>query len=162
MSHHLSDGLVAGQRALGLIEHGKAGELTEALEVHGIDVAAQVARGALRIQSASPAYLPNGSFDPVGTIRMVAQAERDALLAGYRGLCAAADMSWALADAPGTERLAEYEYLIERTVYQRLNIVGLCQYDATRFDGEELRRIRSAHPIQVAARRRSPVAPAAE
>lgn len=162
MSHHLSAGLASGQRALGLIELGSAGDLTEALELQGVDVAGQVARGALQVRSASSAYLPDGSFDPARTIQMVAHAEQDALLAGYRGLCAAANMSWALGGAPGTERLTEYEYLIERTVYRRLNVVGLCQYEATRFEAEELRRIRGAHPIQVATRRRSPVTPAAE
>lgn len=155
MSQHLSTGLAAGQRALGLIEHGRSGELTEALEVHGVDVGGEVARGALRVRSASSAYLPDGSFDPARTIQMVADAERDALLAGYRGLCAAADMTWALGGAPGTERLAEYEYLIGRTVYRRLNVVGVCQYDATRFSAEELRLIRGAHSIQVATGRRT-------
>ncbi len=93
MSRHLADRLATGRVALGLVEERRTGQLTEALEDHGVDVAAQAASGALRLRSARSAYMPWGTFDPGETIKMVAEAERDALLAGYRGLCAAGDMS---------------------------------------------------------------------
>ena len=124
MSRHLADGLAGGQAALALVEGSSAAELTVALENDGVDVAAEAARGALRVRSARCAYMPEGTFDPAATIRMVAAAERDALLAGYRGLSAAGDMSWALGGGPGTERLIEYEYAIQRTIY-RLSLIHI-------------------------------------
>lgn len=155
MSRHLADGLSSGQRTLGLVEQLSAAELSEALENEGVDVGRQVALGALRIGRARSTYVPNGRFDPAGLIGLIADTEREARRAGYRGLCAAGDMSWALAGDPGADRLVEYEYRLQQTIFGRLNVFGLCLYDGTRFDDGLLRQMARVHPVQVATVRRT-------
>lgn len=150
MCRHLADGLGRGLLALGLVEEVSPRELTDGLERDGIDAGLQVALGALRIRRARAVYVRHGAFDPMSMIALVAETEREARLAGYRGLCAAGDMSWALSDDPGADRLVEYEYLLGRTIFSRLDVVGLCLYDARRFDPGVLRHMSKAHPVHIA------------
>lgn len=156
MGRHLADGVAAGRRTLAFVERISTQELTSSLEREGVDVARQVALGALLIRRSRSTYVPNGSFDPAQMTGQVAELEREAARAGYRGLCAAGDMSWALAGDRGSDRLVEYEYRLQRTVFSRLNVVGLCQYDSSRFDAVTLRDIARAHPVHVATVRRTP------
>jgi two-component system, sensor histidine kinase PdtaS len=61
-------------------------------------------------------------------IAMLHQAVKDALDAGFTGLCAGGDMSWLLDEAPGSERLVEYEARLNH-FYRTNHALGLCLYN---------------------------------
>jgi hypothetical protein len=54
----------------------------------------------------------------------------DALVAGFAGLCAAGDMIWLLDEAPGSDRIAEYESDLN-DFYKSKRALGLCLYRRT-------------------------------
>ena len=58
------------------------------------------------------------------------------------------EMSWALKGIPGSERLMEYEALVNE-VFLTHPITAICQYDANQFSGEEILNVLNVHPIMV-------------
>lgn len=150
IADHLVAGLDNGERALCLLHELDTVALAETLEQRGVDVAKETADGALQVLRAREVYLPNGVFEPAAMIETIALKLHQARLAGYRGLCAAGEMSWALQGAPGSDRLVEYEALLNRTAFRSPLLGGLCTYDGRRFPDHVLQAIRRAHPINVA------------
>jgi hypothetical protein len=69
--------------------------------------------------------------------------------AGYRGSRACGEMTWALRSIPGSDRLLEYEALIN-TISETFPYFGMCQYDARLFDGATLFKVLQVHPYMVA------------
>lgn len=67
---------------------------------------------------------------------------------GYGGACASGEMSWALRGVPGSERLTEYEALIN-TIVREYPTTAVCQYDARRFDGATLFDVLAVHPMMI-------------
>src|SRR5689334_5937658 len=70
-------------------------------------------------------------------IHMLHAAVKDALDAGFAGLCAAGDMSWLLDEADGSERIAEYEARLNE-FYPSSRALGLCLYNRNRLPAATL------------------------
>jgi hypothetical protein len=77
------------------------------------------------------------------------QRHRAAEQAGYTGARSCAEMSWALKRGPGYDRFLEYEARLNLIV-GTFFFVGMCQYDARRFDGATLFDVLKLHPFMVA------------
>jgi chemotaxis family two-component system sensor kinase Cph1 len=125
---YLKAGLHRGERCMYVCCEHEIPKFRLALEQAGIDVATEEEWGALVLLTKHDGYLQGGSFDPDKMISMLHAAVEDALAAGFAGLCAAGDMSWLLDEAPGSERLAEYEARLNR-FYKSHRALGLCQYN---------------------------------
>jgi len=142
---YISAGLSRGERCLYVCcEHGVP-EFRAALQRAGIDVATEEKRGALLLLTRHDGHLQGGSFDPDKMISMLHAAVEDALSAGFAGLCAAGDMSWLLDEAPGSERLAEYEARLNH-FYQTHRALGLCQYNRNKLPDGALDHGIATHP----------------
>jgi two-component system, chemotaxis family, sensor kinase Cph1 len=142
---YLSAGLERGERCLYVCcEHGVP-EFRRALQQAGIDVAAQERRGALVLLTKQDGHLKGGSFDPDKMISLLRAAVNDALEAGFAGLCAAGDMSWLLDEAPGSEKLAEYEARLNE-FYKAHRALGLCQYNRNKLPDAALDHGIATHP----------------
>jgi hypothetical protein len=105
--------------------------------------------GPLRIMSAEAVYCPEGQFDPRRMIAAMIPAYERARTAGFTGVRSAGEMTWALRGIPGSDRLLEYEALLN-TVDYPFPHMGMCQYDARQFDGATLFRVLRVHPYVVA------------
>lgn len=128
---YIRAGLDRGERCLYVCcEHGLQ-EFRAALKHSGIDVAAEERRGALVLVTKHEGHLKGGTFDPDKMISMLRAAVEDALKAGFTGLAAAGDMSWLLDEAPGSEKLAEYEARLNH-FYKNHRALGLCLYNRTK------------------------------
>lgn len=125
---YISAGLSRSERCLYVCCEHNVPEFRRALKTAGIDVAVEEKRGALVLLTKHDGHLKGGSFDPNKMISMLRAAVEDALAAGFAGLCAAGDMSWLLDEAPGSERLAEYEARLNH-FYKSHRALGLCQYN---------------------------------
>ena len=121
-------GLSRGERCLYVCGEHHVDEFREALNEAGIAVAAEERRGALVLLTKDDGHLKGGSFDPDRMIAMLEDAVKDTLEAGFTGLRAAGDMNWLLDQAPGSERLAEYEARLNR-FYESNRALGLCLYN---------------------------------
>lgn len=118
----------------------------EALRAGGIDVDREQARGALVLLTKNDGHLHGGSFDPDRMISMLHVAVQEALEAGFTGLCAAGDMIWVLDEAPGTERLAEYEARLNH-FYSQNRALGLCLYNRRTMPSAMLDHGLATHPV---------------
>jgi hypothetical protein len=142
---YIRGGLSRDERCLYICCEHPLDEFRASLEEAGIDVEAEEAGGALVLLSKHEGHLKGGSFDPDRMIAMLHQAVKDALDAGFTGLCAGGDMSWLLDEAPGSERVAEYEARLNR-FYETNHALGLCLYNVRTMPQAVLDHCLATHP----------------
>ena len=141
----IRDGLAWHERCVYVCCEQEANDFRAALQGAGIDVAAEEARGAVVLLTKGDAHLKGGTFDPARMITMVSAAVQEALNSGFAGLRAAGDMTWLLDQAPGSERLTEYEALLNQ--WCRHNpVVLLCQYNRRALPAGTLDHCLATHP----------------
>jgi len=104
---------------------------------------------SFRIVKAEDAYCPSGSFVPPTVFDNMIARFTSARQAGYSGSRACGEMTWALRDIPGSDRLLEYENGINM-IQDTFPHVGMCQYDARLFDGATLFKVLQLHPYMIA------------
>jgi hypothetical protein len=122
-----------------------AAQLQALLADAGIDVESLLAKGQLVILTAKEAYLKDAQFDPDKMITLLREETEKALAEGYPALGVTGEMTWALAGEPGSERLVEYESLLNH-YFPKSECYAVCQYDRRRFDAEMLLDILHTHP----------------
>ncbi|MDP2722140.1 MAG: MEDS domain-containing protein [Bacteroidales bacterium] len=115
----------------------------------GVELSEVEKNGSFGISIAENAYCPDGKFDPQKMIDRAVQRYGIAQKAGYTGSRACGEMSWALKDIPGSDRLLEYEVLLN-TITSSFPHNGMCQYDARLFDGATLFKVLQVHPYIIA------------
>ncbi len=111
----------------------------------GIDAAGAEAQGALVLLTKEQAHLHGGTFDPLKVIGLIDATLQDALNSGFDGLRAAGEMTWLLDEAPGSERIAEYEALLNRHCANK-PIIMLCQYSRRALPAEVVDHCLATHP----------------
>ncbi|MEU4423029.1 MEDS domain-containing protein [Actinoplanes sp. NPDC024001] len=126
-----------------ILYHGPGGDRVEAeLTAQGVDVGTAYARGQLRIGGE---HLSGATFDPEATIESWRAAARQAAAAGYRGLRAVGDMSWARIQ---DDRLTWYESRVNR-IFAEGFAMGVCLYNRRLFSADRLRWVTRSHPATV-------------
>jgi hypothetical protein len=125
---YIRGGLTRGERCLYVCCEHSPKAFRAALKQAGIPVEAEESRGSLLLLTKNDGHLKGGTFDPDRMISMLYTAVEDALAAGFTGLCAAGDMSWLLDNAPGSEKIAEYEAKLNQ-FYKSHSALGLCLYN---------------------------------
>jgi hypothetical protein len=142
---YIRGGLARGERCLYVVCEHSPDEFREGLRAAGIDVEREEGRGALLLLTKHDGHLNGGFFDPDKMINMLHGAVKDALDAGFAGLCAAGDMSWLLDEAQGSERIAEYEARLN-AFYPSSRALGLCLYNRTKLPPSTLDHGLATHP----------------
>jgi hypothetical protein len=67
---------------------------------------------------------------------------------GHAGGRVSGEMSWALRGIPGSDRLMEYEALVNGVLATH-PVTAICQYDARRFDGQLIFDVLKVHPMMI-------------
>ncbi len=142
---YIRGGLSRCERCLWISCERPLDDFRASLKDAAIDVEAEEARGALLLLTRHEGHLKGGSFDPDRMIAMLHQAVKDALDAGFKGLCAGGDMTWVLDEAPGSERVAEYEAKLNH-FYESNHAVGLCMYNVRTMPPAVLDDCLATHP----------------
>ncbi len=104
--------------------------------------------GPFTIFRAQDVYCPNGNFVPAKMLARVGGCYDHAVSAGYTGARVSGEMSWALRGIAGSDRLMEYEALIN-TITDKHPVTPICQYDARKFDGATLLNVLKVHPMMI-------------
>ncbi|HEX3582655.1 MAG TPA: MEDS domain-containing protein [Thermoanaerobaculia bacterium] len=139
------DGVARNEKMFYIVNIQSAEQLCATMRQAGIDVDSLVEKGQLVIVTAKDAYLREGCFDPEKMIQLLREEVRKAEEEGYTALRATGEMTWALAGEPGSERLIEYESLLNH-FFPDSKCYAVCQYDRRRFDAEMLLDILHTHP----------------
>lgn len=138
-------GLNAGECCVYVADDQTIEDVIAALAAAGLNVQAEVDRGALRLLTKKDAYFPNGAFNPKQTIEFLRQTVQEATEAGFPGVRLTGEMTWALGTETGCDRLIEYEVLINE-FYSRSKALGLCQYHRQKFAPAMIHDVLRTHP----------------
>jgi len=101
--------------------------------------------GQVTLLKADETYFRSGVFDPDEMIALLKGYTEETLLQGYAGLRVTGQMTWALTDLPGADRLLEYEARIN-DFFHGARCLALCQYPVTRFPAPLLLDVLRTHP----------------
>jgi hypothetical protein len=141
----IREGVRRREKMFYIVNVHTAAELKHLLDQDGLDAEALTESGQLMVLTAKEAYMREGEFDPDSMIALLRAETALAEDQGYPALRVTAEMSWALAGEPGSERLIEYESKLNE-FFPRSNCYAICQYDRRRFDSEVLMDVLHTHP----------------
>ncbi len=142
---YIRQGVKKHEKMFYIVNIQTAAQLRATLAAATIDVDDLVTRGQLVILTAKEAYLKDGQFDPDKMISLLRAETDKAIDEGYAALRATGEMTWALAGEPGSERLVEYESMLNE-FFPTSKCYAVCQYDRRRFDADMLLDILHTHP----------------
>ncbi|WP_235216663.1 MEDS domain-containing protein [Archangium violaceum] len=142
---YIRQGLERGERCVYVVDEHGVGEVAATLRAHGVETERARARGALVFLSQREAFLRGGRFEPDEMIAYFRRVEQESLAAGFTGVCATGEMSWALGPEPSREELLRYETLLN-CYLPGSRAMANCQYHRSRFSPEVIRDVLRAHP----------------
>jgi hypothetical protein len=142
---YIAEGLKRRERCLYIAAERTINHISETLHGAGVDVDRERRAGALQLCTARDVYVQRGRFDAHAMITFLAQAVDESLRAGFQGLRASGEMTWILANSPGTDSAGDYEALLNR-FFPRRPALGLCQYHRGRFAPDTLHDTLRSHP----------------
>ncbi|HXG55051.1 MAG TPA: MEDS domain-containing protein, partial [Vicinamibacterales bacterium] len=105
-------GLEKNERCLCVADEQALPGIVLALSRAGVEVPHERRRGRLLLLSPRDAHLQGGRFDAEGMMTLLDDAVEQAVDDGFNGLRAVGDMSWILDGVPGTDRVFEYEAMM--------------------------------------------------
>nr|WP_304364224.1 PAS domain S-box protein [Methanocalculus taiwanensis] len=145
---YLRHGLTTNQKVIYIVDERTNEQILRYLRDDGLDPKPYLESGQLEILDAQESYLKGGTFDPEAMIRLLSALTDAALAEGYSALRVTGEMTWALRDLPGTDRLIEYENLLN-TFLPENSCIGICQYDRRRFPPDALVDVILTHPFMI-------------
>jgi len=149
VAEYLAAGLRQGDLVRYFADSTSPEEIRAWLLETGIALPKAEQEGSFSIIKAENAYCPNGRFVPREVVANAVSRYAVAREAGYHGSRACGEMTWALRGFSDSDHLLEYETRLNM-ITETFPYIGMCQYDARRFDGATLFKILQVHPFMVA------------
>ena len=139
-------GLERGEYCLYITNENSTQDIIDSLNLIGLDAERFLKSGSLSITTPQETYLKQGSFDPDWMIEFLRQKIVKAKADGFSALRLTAEMTWALQNIPGSNRLMEYEAKLN-ALLPRYDCLAICQYHRTRFNSVTLTDALYTHPF---------------
>jgi hypothetical protein len=147
MSAYVSSG-IDEREAVTYLADAAPDMLERAIEELGIAAPLQEQQDQLSVATAVETYCPGGRFVPETMLDCLRDMYAFHRATGYAGARVTGEMTWALHDIPGSDRLIEYEGRIN-DLLETYPLTAICQYDTRRFDGATIFEVLSVHPIMI-------------
>jgi len=148
VSEYLAAGIKQGDLVRYFTDTTSPEEIRGWLSDTGTEIQKAEEDGHFGIVKAENAYCPNGRFVPREVVKNAVSRYAVAKNAGYSGSRACGEMTWVFRGIPDSERFLEYEVRLNM-ITETFPYIGMCQYDARRFDGATLFKILQVHPYMV-------------
>ena len=145
---YLRSGLVLREKCVYFVNENDEQFVIDSMQDQGFDVKPFLASGQFEIIHTEHAHLAGGHFGEEKMLAYWNQAIDGALKAGYSGLRAAVEMTWALSGKPGCEILASYESRLTNLMSEKPASV-ICMYSRRKFSPDKIKAIIHAHPLVV-------------
>ncbi|MFP3904309.1 MAG: MEDS domain-containing protein [Armatimonadota bacterium] len=145
LTRYIREGLALGQKVVCTVPCDGPCIVDEYLAEVGVDVDPYKETHQLELPTPEMLYLPDGVFDPDHVVETILDLTEKALDEGFTGLRGTGDMSWAMDDVPGHERLMEYECMLNSLVADA-PVTAMCQYNQNEFSPGDLLEVIGAHP----------------
>ncbi|WNG61503.1 histidine kinase [Archangium gephyra] len=145
---YITEGLARNEACLYVIDDRALDEVRQAFIAHGVDIDAAVRSGQFVFATKREAYLASGCFEPRGMISFLEKTVQEAVAAGRTGFRVTGEMTWALGEACGCDRLIEYEALLSN-FFPGSRASAICQYNRKRFSADMIRDVLRTHPVAI-------------
>ena len=142
-------GLEHGEKCIYVVDANTAREIKAILKEAGLAVDEAEAKGQLSIIHERDTYTRGGFFDPDLMIGLLRSETEKALQESYSALRVTSEMSWALRDYSGAERVLEYEAKLNKDLFPAYPCVALCQYDRWKFNPDTIKGVVLTHPLLI-------------
>lgn len=142
----LNQKLNANRRCLYLNSPTMAAGMRCHLSAAGLDLKAQVERGALVISS-NRDHLLAGKFNVDRMLGLLEDTLKQTLADGYEGLWAAGDMTWEFGSEANLDKLAEYETRLEEFMQRNPALSGICLYNRDTLPSHAIETALITHPF---------------
>ncbi|MBM4397531.1 MAG: MEDS domain-containing protein, partial [Deltaproteobacteria bacterium] len=146
VSKFLDAGLRDGEKVAYFADLASPDDVRGWLAGMGVDLPADP--GRFGVTQAEATYCPDGTFVPDRMLDTLRAFHAGTVAEGYPGSRVSGEMSWALRGLPGSDRLMEYEALVNDVLASH-PVTAICQYDARRFSGEAVFDVLKVHPMMV-------------
>ena len=144
----IKDGIARGERCVCIVDDRKIQQIVEALERAGVNVEHERRRGALWLLTPRDTYLGTGEFATNSMIALIRRLETEARADGFSALRLAGEPSWSVSPEPGSDRLIEYEALLNHLPTNSKSLI-LCMYNRARFSTPCIHDILRTHPVVI-------------
>ena len=141
-------GLERGEKCIYIVDDNTADAVLTAMHSEGINVQSAIKSGALVIATKQDAYLKNGYFDPDWMIYFLKETTDATKAAGFKALRVTGEMTWALGNDHGVDRLIEYESKLNY-FFPHSDVLAICQYNRNRFKPDIILEVIHTHPIVI-------------
>jgi CheY-like chemotaxis protein len=141
-------GFVARQRVVYVHHVHAPGEVSTMLAANGVDVDRAQARGQLAFLPAAQMYARGADHSLDRVLDQLHAMTAMALADGWSALRVTSEMSWALCQTQGTERLLEQERRVA-AFFRGGAVLGMTQLERGRFPAGALLDVLLAHPLAV-------------
>lgn len=148
VTQFMLDGLEQNQKVAYIMDVRDAEIVKGYLLDAGVDPAPYLASGQLVFLTQEETYTKGGVFDPDRMIETLEYETEQALNAGFSAFRVTGEMTWALRNLTGTDRLIEYEAKLNN-FFHDTGALAVCQYDEREFPADTLIRVLDTHPIAV-------------
>ena len=144
----LKSGIDAGEQVGYFVDEMSREEVRDWLAEMDVELPEEDQDSRFEVSRAENVYCPNREFVPADMLDRLRAFYDQTLKAGLPGARVSGEMSWALKDIPGSDRLMEYEALVNNALVTH-PVTAICQYDARRFDGATILNVHRVHPMLI-------------
>ncbi len=148
ISKFLDAGLSAKEKVGYFADTMSPSDVQEWLGEMGVELRSNGNADQFHVSVAKETYCPDGTFVPDNMLETLRNYQKQLIDEGYRGGRVSGEMSWATRGIPGSERLMEYEALVNEVLATH-PLTAVCQYDANRFSGAEIVDVLKVHPMMI-------------
>lgn len=144
----LEKGISTGEQVGYFTDKTSKKEVEDWLMELGVNIPRVTENNSFEIFIAENVYCPSGKFDPHNMLNQLGNCYSKAIKNGFKGSRVSGEMSWALKGIPGSDKLLEYEALIN-TISTKRPVTPICQYDSRLFDGVTIINVLKVHPLMI-------------
>lgn len=148
ISKFLDGGLRTGEKVAYFVEKISPTDVYSWLEELDVALPEKDLGASFTAADAQKTYCPDGTFVPDRMLATLREFYDQSVEQGCPHCRVSGEMGWALKNFPGSERLMEYESLVN-VVVNTHPVTAVCQYDANRFDGATILKCLEVHPYMI-------------
>ena len=140
------EGFAEHERAVHLVDGRHRGEYLKMLDRAGLDTESVLGDGSLRVDTWEETYLRDRRFDPTKAVEVIRSILAEGRALGFARTRLIGFMEWALEDAPGVDRIIDYEARLQVALRLLPDIV-VCVYDVGRQSQSVVLETIMTHPV---------------
>ncbi|MBU1194301.1 MAG: MEDS domain-containing protein [Proteobacteria bacterium] len=148
ISKFMAGGLKTGEKVAYFVDEISPMDVYAWLEKMDVILPEKNMDEAFTAAEAQKTYCPDGTFIPERMLATLREFYDQSMAQGYSHCRVSGEMGWALKNLPGSDRLMEYESLVNVVVTTH-PVTAVCQYDANRFDGAAILKCLEVHPYMI-------------